>query len=193
MADAHFPAAHIHPQILNYLANIKTRAGQGALVRVGGNSQEGSSLWVGGFEGDTSGSIQKIYTGTAAVCSNPMLWYRADILFSLFRSFALIHAPYNVTPCLCTIDRFTRLLFANERPACFRSQTTTPIVNYNLELFYTMSNITSLVGTEWFFGLSFNETEVTDPTGNVPIAAKYATQILGSSLRGLQVGNEPDL
>ncbi len=56
-----------------------------------------------------------------------------------------------------------------------------------------MANITSLVGAEWYFGLAFNESDVTTPTGNIPIAAQYAQQILGKSLRGLALGNEPDL
>ena len=38
----------LKPQFLNYLANIQQRAGVGPQVRVGGNSQEGSSIFVDG-------------------------------------------------------------------------------------------------------------------------------------------------
>lgn len=38
----------LKPQFLNYLANIHQRAGVGPQVRVGGNSQEGSSIFVDG-------------------------------------------------------------------------------------------------------------------------------------------------
>lgn len=31
------------------------------------------------------------------------------------------------------------------------------------------------------------------PTGNIPVAAHWAQEILGDSLLGLSVGNEPDL
>jgi hypothetical protein len=67
------------------------------------------------------------------------------------------------------------------------------LINYSPELFYTMANITSLVGAQWYFGLAFNETEQTSPTGNQLIAAEYAQRILGDNLMGLAVGNEPDL
>ena len=56
-----------------------------------------------------------------------------------------------------------------------------------------MANISNLVSAEWFFGLSFNQTAAENMTGNVPIAAQWAQQILGSNLRGLAIGNEPDL
>jgi hypothetical protein len=56
-----------------------------------------------------------------------------------------------------------------------------------------MANISSLVGAEWFFGLSFNESAVDTPSGNVPLAAGEAQRILGTNLRGLALGNEPDL
>jgi len=56
-----------------------------------------------------------------------------------------------------------------------------------------MLNISSNTDTEWFFGISFNESAVTTASANVPLAAQYAAQILGSHLKGLQIGNEPDL
>jgi hypothetical protein len=44
----------LKPQFLNYLANIQHRSGVGPQVRVGGNSQEGSSIFV---EGTANGRI----------------------------------------------------------------------------------------------------------------------------------------
>jgi len=44
----------LKPQFLNYLANIQQRSGVGPQVRVGGNSQEGSSIFV---EGTANGRI----------------------------------------------------------------------------------------------------------------------------------------
>jgi hypothetical protein len=67
------------------------------------------------------------------------------------------------------------------------------LVVYSPLLLYTLSNISSLVGAEWFFGLSFNQSSAEHPTGNVPIAAQYAQEILGTKLRGLALANEPDL
>ncbi|KAL7419236.1 hypothetical protein Q5752_006073 [Cryptotrichosporon argae] len=125
--------ASLQPNFLNYLANIKNRAGQGPIVRVGGNTQEDSSIFTAGLADGKS------------------------------------------------IDKITR------------TSSTTPIINYSPQLLETMANITGLIGTEWYFGLSFNESEVTDPTGNPAIAAQYAQAILGSSLKGMALGNEPDL
>lgn len=56
-----------------------------------------------------------------------------------------------------------------------------------------MLNISSNTDTEWFFGISFNETAVSTSSPNGPLAAQYAAQILGTHLKGLQIGNEPDL
>ncbi|WWC66141.1 uncharacterized protein I206_100041 [Kwoniella pini CBS 10737] len=120
---------------LNYMANIQNRAGVGPIIRVGGNSQEGSSIFVGGLADGAVLDKIKVSSGV----------------------------------------------------------TDTPLINYSLELFYLMANVTSLVGADWYFGLSFNESAVDYPTGNVPIAAKWAQDILGDSLLALSVGNEPDL
>ncbi len=49
---------------LNYMANIRTRAGQGAIVRVGGNSQEGSTLFLDGLKGNI---MDKIKVGSTVV------------------------------------------------------------------------------------------------------------------------------
>ncbi|AFR98329.1 hypothetical protein C343_06306 [Cryptococcus neoformans C23] len=120
---------------LNFMANIQNRAGAGPIIRVGGNSQEGSTIFVDGLEGGVAMEKIKVSSGV----------------------------------------------------------TDTPLINYSPELFYIMSNITSLVGAEWYFGLAFNESDVDSPTGNIPIAAHWAQEILGDSLLGLSVGNEPDL
>jgi hypothetical protein len=71
--------------------------------------------------------------------------------------------------------------------------TTTPIINYSLELLYTMGNISALTDTAWFFGLSFNESAVQSQSPNVPLAAHWAQTILGDYLLGTAMGNEPDL
>jgi hypothetical protein len=77
-------------------------------------------------------------------------------------------------------------LLANE-------QTATPIINYAPALFDAMLNISNAVDAEWFFGISFNESAVSTQSANVPLAAQYAAEILGQHLKGLQIGNEPDL
>ncbi|TYJ52266.1 hypothetical protein B9479_007140 [Cryptococcus floricola] len=120
---------------LNFMANIQNRAGVGAIVRVGGNSQEGSTIFVDGL--DEGAAMEKIKVSSGV--------------------------------------------------------TDTPIINYSPELFYIMSNITSLVGVDWYFGLAFNETDVDLQIDNIPLAATWAQEILGDSLLGLSVGNEPDL
>jgi len=67
------------------------------------------------------------------------------------------------------------------------------MVNYSPLLFYTMSNISALVSAEWFYGLSFNQSAAANPTVNAPTAAEWAQKVLGNNLRGLAIGNEPDL
>ncbi|CAD6588899.1 MAG: hypothetical protein TREMPRED_005197, partial [Tremellales sp. Tagirdzhanova-0007] len=130
----------LKPQFLNYMANIKTRAGQGPVIRVGGNTQEGSTIFADGLPDGLE--LDKIKTVQGA--------YGVNTLSS-------------------------------------------PLVNYSPLLLYTMANISNLVSAEWFFGLSFNQSAAENMTGNVPIAADWAQKILGSNLRGLAVGNEPDL
>ncbi|WVQ76983.1 hypothetical protein IAR50_006662 [Cryptococcus sp. DSM 104548] len=120
---------------LNFMANIQNRAGAGPIVRVGGNSQEGSTIFVDGLEDGAAMDKIKVSSGV----------------------------------------------------------TDTPLLNYSPELFYIMSNISSLVGVEWYFGLAFNETDVDAQITNIPLAATWAQDILGDSLLGLSVGNEPDL
>lgn len=57
----------LKPQFLNYLGNIHQRAGVGPQVRVGGNSQEGSSIFV---EGTSNGRlIEKIKVSDYVVSS----------------------------------------------------------------------------------------------------------------------------
>lgn len=50
---------------LNYLANIRDRAGAGPIIRVGGNSQEGSTLFTSGL--DDGDSVEKIKTSDDVV------------------------------------------------------------------------------------------------------------------------------
>lgn len=56
-----------------------------------------------------------------------------------------------------------------------------------------MAEISTLTDTNWYFGLSFNETAVTGRSENIPLAATQAQSILGDKLLGLQLSNEPDL
>ncbi|ORY23372.1 hypothetical protein BCR39DRAFT_507851 [Naematelia encephala] len=126
-------AGNIKPQLLNYLNNLRDRAKIGPYMRVGGNSQETSSLFAGGFGPNVTDNLQKVTDSSGSA------------------------------------------------------------IEYTLDLFYAMANITNLVGTQWMFGLSFNESEVENPTGNPPLAAHYAQQILGPHLIGFGLANEPDL
>ena len=129
----------LKPQFLNYMANIQNRAGEGPMIRVGGNTQDSRTLFLESFpDGD---NIEKIKAGQ-------------DM---------------------------------------YGNAVNTPVINYSLDLFYAMGNISQLVDAEWFFGLAFNESDVSKLTDNPVLVAEYAHQILGTHLRGLIVGNEPDL
>lgn len=60
-------------QFLNYMANIQNRAGAGPLIRVGGNTQETSTIFASGFNGSLAGpSIEKIYMSNAVVSVIPL-------------------------------------------------------------------------------------------------------------------------
>lgn len=131
---------NMRPNFLNYMANIQRRAGRGPLVRVGGNTQDSSTLFVKGLP--DGASVNKIKGQSVANAGDSK-----------------------------TIQ-------------------VTPIINYSLDLLYTMSNITALVGAEWYFGLAFNES---DPSPNIALVAEWSSRILGDSLKGLALGNEPDL
>lgn len=126
---------HLEPVFLNYMANIQNRAGVGPVIRVGGNTQEKSSIFAGGLP--EGGCIQKVK--------------------------------------------------ATDTP------TDTPTISYSPDLLYTLANISSLIGIEWYFGLAFNQSSSATISDNVALAAGYAQQILGPHLRGLALGNEPDL
>lgn len=71
--------------------------------------------------------------------------------------------------------------------------TGTPTINYSPDLFYAMANVSSLVGTEWYFGLPFNQSAVENQIENIPEIVSKAQEVLGDKLLGLQMGNEPDL
>ncbi|KAF8509965.1 glycoside hydrolase family 79 protein [Gautieria morchelliformis] len=69
-----------------------------------------------------------------------------------------------------------------------QNPTDTPTIQVGVDLLFAMSNITSLVNTQWFLGLPFND------TSNLRLGiAESGEQILGASLIGVQAGNEPDL
>jgi hypothetical protein len=60
-------ATSLKVPFLNYMANIRNRAGHGALVRIGGNTQESATLYT---QGTVDGSmIEKIKEEGAAVVS----------------------------------------------------------------------------------------------------------------------------
>ena len=51
-----------------------------------------------------------------------------------------------------------------------------------------LGNVSSLVNVEWFLGVPLNESE------NLRLGiAEVGQAVLGDKLKGLQVGNEPDL
>ncbi|ORX37451.1 hypothetical protein BD324DRAFT_451328 [Kockovaella imperatae] len=128
----------LKPEFLNYMANIQVRAGMGPIIRVGGNTQDSSTLYTQGF--DNGQDIQKTQS----------------------------------------TDQYGNAV-------------TTPIVNYSPELLYIMANISSHVDARWYFGLAFNESDVSPPIENIATAAQYISNILSDKLLGLVVGNEPDL
>ncbi|KAG8886461.1 hypothetical protein FRB97_002972, partial [Tulasnella sp. 331] len=131
-------STYLQPPFLNHLANIKERAGAGPIVRIGGNTQDQSTMFDNTFP-DKFGNPQMITKYQPLVNGNP---------------------------------------------------TGTPIVEFAVELFYAMSNISKLINTEWYFGLQF-----IDPynNSNAMEVGTVIQEVLGSSLLSLQVGNEPDL
>ncbi|KAJ6595642.1 hypothetical protein DFH09DRAFT_144191 [Mycena vulgaris] len=66
--------------------------------------------------------------------------------------------------------------------------TETPAVIYTMDLFYLLSNISSLVNVKWYIGVPFNDTS----DFRLQIV-EYSEAILGDNLLGVQVANEPDL
>ncbi|KAI0073209.1 glycoside hydrolase family 79 protein [Panus rudis PR-1116 ss-1] len=66
--------------------------------------------------------------------------------------------------------------------------TATPILVYTMEMFYLMSNISSLLNVNWYLGVPLNDTSQL----HLDIA-HFGETLLGDRLLGLQVGNEPDL
>lgn len=127
---------HLRPEFLNYLNNIQVRAGAGPVIRVGGNTQDNSTIYPQGFsDGKMIEKIREVGTGP----------------------------------------------------------TVTPWINYSPMLLYVMANVSRLTHAEWYFGLAFNYTDALLDSHNIPLAASYAQRILGRNLRGLALGNEPDL
>lgn len=52
---------------LNFMANIQNRAGAGPIIRVGGNSQEGSTIFVDGLEGGVAMEKIKVSSGVVSL------------------------------------------------------------------------------------------------------------------------------
>ncbi|ESK94670.1 glycoside hydrolase family 79 protein [Moniliophthora roreri MCA 2997] len=72
-----------------------------------------------------------------------------------------------------------------------QNPTETPTLLFNLDYFYLLGNISTLVNVGWFLGIPMNDTNTGSPI-RLEIA-EYSQQVLGDRLLGLQVGNEPDL
>ncbi|KAG8695559.1 hypothetical protein FRC09_009081, partial [Ceratobasidium sp. 395] len=68
--------------------------------------------------------------------------------------------------------------------------TWTPHVEFSPDLVVMLGNVAKLVKTEVFLGLNFDN--VQDPS-NAVLYAALAEQTLGDSLKGIALGNEPDL
>ncbi|CAE6505796.1 unnamed protein product [Rhizoctonia solani] len=68
--------------------------------------------------------------------------------------------------------------------------TETPLIYFSPELIYSMKNVSSLIPTEYYFGLNW-----IDPNNftNSVLVAETVENILGDDLLALQLGNEPDL
>ena len=88
----------------------------------------------------------------------------------------------------------------------FVLQTNTPPLVFTPEIIYMLANVSSLVDIEWFLGEKFLSLAGGDrcakfrtgvplnSTSNLRLGiAEVGSQVLGSSLKGLQIGNEPDL
>ncbi|KAJ7583134.1 glycoside hydrolase family 79 protein [Mycena floridula] len=69
-----------------------------------------------------------------------------------------------------------------------QNPTQTPAVEYTMDFFYMMSNISALTDVGWYLGIPFND------SSNFRLQiVEYSQAILGDKLLGLQAGNEPDL
>ncbi|EJU00548.1 hypothetical protein DACRYDRAFT_23005 [Dacryopinax primogenitus] len=79
---------------LNYLNNIRLRAGAGPIVRVGGNSQETETLFVDGLP--DGAELDKINQGVGAtgVINTPIINFSPELLYSLANISALVDAQW---------------------------------------------------------------------------------------------------
>ncbi|KAG8689837.1 hypothetical protein FRC11_000282 [Ceratobasidium sp. 423] len=69
-------------------------------------------------------------------------------------------------------------------------QTEAPLIYFSPELIYSMKNVSSLIPTEYYFGLNW-----IDPNNftNLVLVAETVDSTLGDDLLALQLGSEPDL
>ncbi|OJT10820.1 Beta-glucuronidase [Trametes pubescens] len=66
--------------------------------------------------------------------------------------------------------------------------TSTPVLDYTIDLLYMLGNVSSLVNVKWYLGIPFND------TSHLRLEiAEHGEEILGDNLIGFQAGNEPDL
>jgi hypothetical protein len=66
--------------------------------------------------------------------------------------------------------------------------TGTPPLDYTLDLFYLMANISTLVDVNWYMGVPFFDVENLDLSTMI-----HGQRIIGDRMLGFQMGNEPDL
>jgi hypothetical protein len=85
-----------------------------------------------------------------------------------------------------------RSSFLEKAVSSGENPTNTPDVLYTEDLIYSMSNVTHLVGAEWLMGLAFSNSTIEGQANAMEVVA-FVEDVLGSSLIGYQVGNEPDL
>ncbi|KAJ7811864.1 glycoside hydrolase family 79 protein [Mycena leptocephala] len=86
------------------------------------------------------------------------------------------------------VDSLPEARAISKEKANTNNPTLTPAVIYTMDLFYMLSNISSLVNVKWYVGVPFND------TSNFRLQiVEHSEAILGDNLLGIQVGNEPDL
>ena len=95
----------LKPQFLNYLANIQQRSGVGPQVRVGGNSQEGSSIFV---EGTANGRIIEKIKVSDYVVSVPSHYIKLSLISRpRLRLSTTVHqssTPCSTSPVIPTLN-----------------------------------------------------------------------------------------
>ncbi|KAJ7879176.1 hypothetical protein B0H13DRAFT_2667960, partial [Mycena leptocephala] len=150
-------ATHIQVPFLNLMANIQQRAGS-VRVRVGGNSQ------VRCFPSASPSPLH---------CSLPPKENKVELTLALYTQESATLVPAASIPD-------GKILQKNLTGVTGTTQT--PPLEYSDELFYMMSNISSLVNVNWFLSIPWF---VTQPFDLAIVGA--AERILGGRVIGYQV------